>query len=598
MKRLYFFLAMFFCVSLSFAQGTSSSTAILLTPGDVLPQVAGNMTVQASLVNYCLSAVTGEATTTCSPAVTDAKWFRFTVPSAIPSAAVRVTVNPTGFDAVIDFYAGTAASPIYKECSNTAGSGTSEILRTTWATNPISPGTEYYFRVSSTTDVASGCFDVKVEYFPTAYVSSGSPNPTVDAGLVGYKVTNNLKRNYPSFTAQNNLVQGTRFRVVDASDATNTCTGTLTGTLDQKILYDFPCVCYGKTYNVWVELKMDGIWCGEGPVRTITMEAYPNTTINNVSCQSQLLQGGQLTTSTLGPNAVLEWEFSTNGTVISTVQTASSTTNIFLNNANLSCLRYNRIYSVRVRVRYCNVWGEWSAPYCLITAPLPVLTITGAPPAYANICNSTISRYSIIYTQFVQGATQYIWQIAPVSLSAPLVPTGPAIVATTATEVLQLATQPLQSNTSYRIAAKPFLNSCSDPQQGDYGYFCVITTSAAVQNPNTSQAALAEEEVVEHRNENGFQEMEVEEQGNVAIISFAGYDQRIATLRLVDEAAVGKGMIQMVDMSGNLLYSKDVFIESIDQLIQIPLPENVAAGLYMISFRTPQHSVTEKFLVK
>ena len=598
MKKLYFIFVLCLFAVTGFSQGSTSATAIALTPGDVLPQVTGNMTVQATLVNYCLSAVTGEATTACSPAVTDAKWFRFTVPSAIPSAAVRVTVNPTGFDAVIDFYAGTAASPIYKECSNTAASGASEILRTTWATNPITPGTEYYFRVSSTTDVASGCFDVKVEYYPTAYVSSGAPNPTVDAGLVGYRATNYFKRNYPSFTVQNALVQGTRFRVVDVSDPTNTCTGTLTGTLDQKILYDFPCVCYGKTYNIWVELKIDGIWCGEGPMRTVNTEAYASTTINNTSCQSQLLQGGQLNTSTLGPNAVLEWEFSINGSVLTSVQTTAGTTNIYLNNPNLTCLRYNRIYSVRVRVRYCNVWGDWSAPYCLITAPLPVLTITGAPPGYANICNTTISRYSIIYTQFISGATQYIWQIAPVSLSAPLVPTGPAMVATTSTEVLQLGTQPLMSNQSYRIAAKPYLNSCSDPQQGDYGYFCVITTSAAAQNPNPSQLEMAEEQIIEHRNENTFQEMEVEEQGNVAIISFAGYDQRIATVRLTDEAAVGKGMIQMVDMAGNMLYSKDVYIESIDQLIQIPLPENVAAGLYMISFRTQTHSVTEKFLVK
>jgi hypothetical protein len=57
-------------------------------------------------------------------------------------------------------------------------------------------------------------------------------------------------------------------------------------------------------------------------------------------------------------------------------------------------------------------------------------------------------------------------------------------------------------------------------------------------------------------------------------------------------------MIQLVGMNGQMLFSKDVFIESLDQLIQVPLPSNVASGLYMISFRTQQQTVTEKFWVR
>ena len=57
-------------------------------------------------------------------------------------------------------------------------------------------------------------------------------------------------------------------------------------------------------------------------------------------------------------------------------------------------------------------------------------------------------------------------------------------------------------------------------------------------------------------------------------------------------------MIQLVGMNGQMLFSKDVFIESLDQLIQVPLPSNVASGLYMISFRKQEHTVTEKFWVR
>jgi hypothetical protein len=41
-----------------------------------------------------------------------------------------------------------------------------------------------------------------------------------------------------------------------------------------------------------------------------------------------------------------------------------------------------------------------------------------------------------------------------------------------------------------------------------------------------------------------------------------------------------------------------VFIESMDQLIQLPLPSNIASGLYMVSFRTHEQTVTEKFWVR
>jgi len=101
-----------------------------------------------------------------------------------------------------------------------------------------------------------------------------------------------------------------------------------------------------------------------------------------------------------------------------------------------------------------------------------------------------------------------------------------------------------------------------------------------------------------HVERNAADIMEVDEQGNVAVISFQGIEEKMATIRITDERALGKGIIQLVGMNGQMLFSKDVFIESLDQLIQVPLPSNVASGLYMISFRTQGHTVTEKFWVR
>lgn len=588
-------LLLFTCIlaQLSFAQSTST-TATPITPGDFLPTSTGLS--QSSFSNYCLVTGSGQTTTSCATTLTDLRWFRFTVPAGTPSASVKITVVPTGFDAVIDYYAGTASAPIFRECSNAAAGSTTEILRTTWATNPVIPGTEYYFRVSSTTDVASGCFDVKVEYYPTAFVNS-SPNPAADTGLPGYKANQFLKRNYPNAATPNALVQNTRFRVVNIADGTVTCTGQITGSADQLLIYTIPCMCYGNNYNVWVELRIDGHWCGEGPLRQVNMESTPTNAISNAACQTQTLLAGVLTTGYYGAAAQIEWEFSSSGSVVATVQTAVGATNIQLYNPGLACLRYNRIYSVRVRMKYCNVWGDWSAPYCLITAPIPYLSVTGPPSSgYANICGTTISQYSFAYTQYVQGANQYIWQVAQVDPTAPNVPLAPAVVTTTSIEYLNLATQALTPGLSYRIAAKPRLTSCNNPQEGDYGQFCVVTIAGgAAPNGGSAMATNSEDQQVGNSERNSELQMDVDQQGNVAVISFQGIDEKMITVRFLNEAALGKGQVQILNMAGQQIYSADVFSESLDQLIQLPLPQNCSTGLYLVRVQTEKGSTTEKF---
>ena len=595
MKRILLLLISAAIAISSNAQATSA-TALAITPGNYLLNAVGYTPV-VTPTNQCLVTTTGQTTTTCTAAApTKACWFKFTVPGGTLSAAVKVTVVPTGFDASIDFYAGTAAAPIYMQCVNAGGSGVTETLKTTWASNPVNPGTEYYFRVGSNGTTAS-CFTVKVEYYPTAQLLS-SPNPAPDAGLVGYRTNNFAKRNNPTFTAQNNLVTSTRYRFVDQADPTGTpCTGnTGASSVDQLYLYSFPCICYGKTYDVYIEIQMDGIWCGEGPVRTLAMEAYPNNTISNAPCATVTLLGGVLNSTYLGSTAITEWEFTLAGNVIVTTQTPAGITTLNMNIPALACLRYNRIYSVRIRMNYCNVWGLWSAPYCLITAPIPYLTVTGGPPTYSNICNTTISPYAIVYSQFTQGANQYIWQIAQVNPAAPQTPIAPSIVATTALEVLMLNQFALTPGNSYRIGVKPKLTSCSSPQEGDYGQFCVVTIGALMAPNDPSAMEVVNDEI--HVERNAADIMEVDNQGNVAVISFQGIEEKMATIRITDERALGKGMIQLVGMNGQMLFSKDVFIESVEQLIQVPLPSNIASGLYMVSFRTQEHTVTEKFWVR
>ena len=124
----------------------------------------------------------------------------------------------------------------------------------------------------------------------------------------------------------------------------------------------------------------------------------------------------------------------------------------------------------------------------------------------------------------------------------------------------------------------------------------MVTIGSVFAPNNPSSLELANEEMQTERNAADI--MGVDDQGNVAVISFQGIEEKMATVRITDERALGKGMIQLVGMNGQMLFSNDVFIESMDQLIQVPLPSNIASGLYMVSFRTQEHTVTEKFWVR
>jgi hypothetical protein len=101
MKRVYLFLFLVACSVDLFAQATSA-TALAITPGNYLLNAVGYTPVAPT--SQCLVTTTAQTTSTCTAtAPTKACWFKFTVPAGTLSAAVKVTVVPTGFDASIDF---------------------------------------------------------------------------------------------------------------------------------------------------------------------------------------------------------------------------------------------------------------------------------------------------------------------------------------------------------------------------------------------------------------------------------------------------------------------------------------------------------------
>lgn len=586
MKKLYFvFVALFSLLATTVWSQSSSVTAVNITPA----AWSGSAPATA---NYCLTAGTAETPQACGGVATDVYWFRFTVPSAVKSSAVKINVVPTGFDAVIDFYAGTTAAPLYRECTNTGASGATETLKTTYATNPIVPGTEYLFRVSSATDVAALCFSLSLEYYPNCEVRSGYyPNPNPDDAFVGYRVNQNVPRSVPVPASVPTLVQATRFRFVESSLPLNAagCSYDINSSFGEVTLRNLSCVCYGFSYRVYVEIKVDNHWCGEGIPRTITMEAYPNTTITTPNCAS-LGFGSNVDALFLANTAVFEWEFSQGSTVVSTVQTAAGVTQLPL--SSVPCLRYNRVYSVRIRVRYCNTWGAWSNPYCVITVPFP--TINVASPT----CGTTINYYATLGATFVSGITEYITRIYRINPGAPTTPIAPAITRVSASNFLSLSPLGLVPGGTYVVQVRGRRTNCGVVQEGDFGPLCVFTIAGggAMETIDDSDLQNLEEYIAPQTQEDLGFSVETNASGKVAVFSYSN-QQRILTINVGEQTTNNHGQLKVYNMGGQLVHECRIGLSPEEVLYQTNLPSDLPAGVYIISFVSDSGSSSEKFVL-
>lgn len=586
MKKLYFVLvALLTLVSTTLWSQSTSLTAVNIT-------AAAWSGSAPTVTNYCLTAGTAQTAQACGGAATDVYWFRFTLPGTVKSSAVKINVIPTGFDAVIDFYAGTTAAPIYRECSNTGASGAAETLKTTYATNPIVPGTEYLFRVSSTTDVAALCFNLSLEYYPNCEVRSGFyPNPNPDDTFVGYRVNQNVPRSVPVPASVPTLVQATRFRFVESSLPLNAagCSYDINSSFGEVTLRNLSCICYGFSYRVYVEIRVDNHWCGEGIPRTITMEAFPNTTITTANCAS-LGFGSNVDAAFLANTAVFEWEFSQGSTVVSTVQTAAGVTQLPL--SSVPCLRYNRVYSVRIRVRYCNSWGSWSVPYCIITVPFPTITI--ASPT----CGSTINFFATLGSTFVSGITEYITRIYRINPGAPTVPIAPAITQTSTSNFLSLSPLGLAPGGTYVIQVRGRRTNCGIVQEGDFGPLCTFTIAggAGMETTDDTELQNIEEYIAPQTNEDLGFSIETNTTGKVAVFSYSN-QQRILTMNIGETALAGQGQLKVYNMGGQLVHESRMAISPEEELYQTTLPTDLPPGVYIVSFVSNQGSSSEKFVL-
>lgn len=556
------------CTPLAWAQGDTPAAAGTLTP-----------------LFYTLGTPDGGSLVgaTASGVVADGNVDRF-YQFVAETQGLKIEVAPTGFDARVEVL---DLGELVLGTEDATGAGETE----TMFANFLTPGNEYYIRVSGP---GEGAFTILTEVLPEAELRANySPDPPSDGGLMGYKMGDLVKRNninttvYPVNLTSN--VQATMWEFVDQLDGT-VHTKTVSGSNGTLMLDDVATpstLCYGHTYDVRVQLRMEAKWCGWGPIRELITEAYPEVyVLPQYLNTSQLLQPGFLRTNYLGDGQAIEWHLETNlgspagPTQIDYSGIGNSTYCYF---QNVECMRYNKIYSVEVRAQYCGVWGEWSDPAAFYTSPLPY---TNVRPEF---CGLDLYAGDGLFAEFIEGADQYAWQAAPIDPDdETMTPIGPALVTTTPTTTLILSALGLEWGQSYRLGCKAILgtaDACDDYQEGDYGYFCPIhiidpsalttpTEGIAADGPETEQIYADERlEVVSTSSDNILTL-------DVAAAEFDGYTDFV-----------------VLDMQGRLVANQQLVVTSEMNRVQFAMNKDLPMGVYLVKATQGDQQLDAKFII-
>ncbi len=531
-------------------------SAIPLSLGDYMTQTqtgAGCSTLAGSL------GASGSGVPACAGVAGDDAWYSFTA----TTQAAKFEVITGNFDAVMEVLTDGLASVA---CVNQNGANSGEVLRV----NNLIEGQSYYLRVHSANG-SGGNYTLCGQYYPAAFIRpTHSPNPPTDTGLPGYRLNENSARNF--FGPAESLVQGTRYYLTDIDSGLeyfrefNTNISTL-------LLTQVPGLCFGRSYDIAVEVRVDNYWCGVSTVRQVDIEEFPTAIIQGSTLGQTFDATGTLSASYCGPDQLYEWRFTTdNGATSFTTFSTPGFSNLQLN--TVECLRYNRIYTLELRVQYCGEWGPWSDPGVIFTSGIPKVNVS------SNLCNTVQWPGAFITANWSPNNTAYGWQFAPVDPDDPdLVPIGPAIVVITnqfPANQIQLSSAGLEFGTTYRVGAKVFFSGgqdCGAAQESDWGFFCRITVGNpnALMPPNETRSGLLSESE--------------RDQHELRVFPNPAQSGALVTLDVSGIDYSGMGVIDIYDQTGRLVHSETHFSEAHQGLLPLRDLSGLASGYYVVSLR-------------
>ena len=512
----------------------------------------------------------GSGVPTCSGTDSDDAWYVFTA----QTQAAKFVATAAGADLVLEVLnTGNLASI---SCSNASGAGAGETLRV----SGLTAGQTYYLRIHSTNG-AGGAYTVCGQFYPASKVRDGwHPVPSPDIGLPGFRVNEAVNRD--QYAPNNGQIQATRWQFTDINTL-DEYTFQVNGTNSVLNLNAVGGLCFGTSYDVLVQVQVDGYWCGYGAVRQIIMEAAPTTELEPGYAGQNYDLNDDLKARFVGAGQSIQWRLTTDNGMTEVIENSAANSS-YLYFDQTTCLRYNRIYTVEIRAFYCGVWGPWSTADFIITNPIPYVNVR------PQFCNTTQFPGATLQCDFLPIVDSYAWQISPIETGdVTMTPVGPAIVAYSVNTSLYLLPLGLTFGQSYRVGAKPLLgtvDACNDPQEGDYGYFCPIL----IGNPN---AVLPDYDYRSSESESIFEQPEPE---------FAVFPNPIrdgiANLDLRNANLHGDAWVIVHNMAGRELLRRQVNKIEDASFLQLGLPAACTAGMYLISVMTESTTLTTRALVQ
>ena len=230
----------------------------------------------------------------------------------------------------------------------------------------------------------------------------------------------------------------------------------------------------GRTYTVFVAASNGGgVWSPFGSGCEVYINPVPIRSLTGASCGDTLSDLSQLIyTNTSGicliSNYKYEFTDQSNNTIIETERN-SAVTSFLMTYITTPYVKYSTTYSVRVKLKIGNTWGEYGSA-CYITTPASPLTKLSN--AY---CNYTLPTFATPVTCIsVLGAQDYRYKI-----------TGPNSYDRTFTRNSSLnnwyftwtnSSPYMQASTTYDVKVA----SRAGGVWSDYGDVCTITTPATL----------------------------------------------------------------------------------------------------------------------
>lgn len=560
-----FVYAILVCSVSAFSQ-EDSGTAVPIVTGEYIA-----MTYNGDACNTFSGSLgaSGSGVATCSGTDMNDVWYTFNA----QTQAIKVDVETSDFDMVIEIL---DAGLNFVACEDTYAVNGGEVLYS----STLVSGDDYFIRIHST-DGTGGSFDGCVQHLPACEVRSGwYPTKNTDLGLPGYRVNETINRT--NYSPTNNLIEATRWMFVDVDNG-DTFTTVVNGSNGILNLNSVGGICFDRTYDVFLEVQVDGFWCGYSVDRQIYTEEFPTTELEPGYAGQFYDMTEDLKARFVGDGQNVEWRLTTdNGNTVLTHTGLNSSSLLYF--FQVDCIRYNKIYTVEVRAEFCGIIGPWSDPSFVILNPLPYINVRD------EFCNTVQYAGTTIACEYLPVVDQYAWQFAPIDPDDPtMTPIGPAIV-TYSVGTTALYLQPLGlEDITYRVGVKSLIglnDNCNDEQQSDYGNFCPITFGIPAQltpaNPN---------------------ELAPEQPEDAAMNSLKVYPNPapqfgFTAISLAEIDATGTAFLDIYDLSGRLVSSEQVLrIQDADYL-QFAVPSESTSGRYQIVLHGENFKYTAPLYVK